>query len=76
MSLVVEALQATLESYQNSTMMLVPLFLSLFTGVYTQTVPQQAQIIDQRTFNALKTVEPPSVQNLTNVCDEECVDFS
>lgn len=49
--------------------MLLPLFLAAFVGeVASQTVPKQAQLVDPKSFLALKTVLPPSESNLTNVC--------
>lgn len=32
-----------------------------------QTIPQQAQVVDQKSFNVLETVQPPSEVNLTTV---------
>lgn len=55
-------------------MMLLPLvlggtLLSADVG-FSQTIPEQAQVIDQKALNVLETVEPPSVVNLTNVSTE------
>jgi gluconolactonase len=35
--------------------------------VYAQDVPEQAQVVDQISFNVLRTVLPPSASNLTSV---------
>lgn len=43
------------------------LFSTLLSEVCPQAVPEQAQFVDQRGFNALKTVPPPSESNLTSV---------
>lgn len=40
---------------------------SLVAQSYGQTVPEQVLVIDQTGFNALPTVPPPSVSNLTSV---------
>lgn len=40
---------------------------TLLCGASAQTIPQQAQVIDQKTLNVLETVEPVSVENLTTV---------
>lgn len=52
---------------------IVPVGLGLFpNGILAQTgaerpLPEKAQIVDQKSFNALETVFPPSVANATTV---------
>lgn len=57
------------KDHRNSTAMLVLslLFSTLLSEVCPQTVPEQAQFVDQKSFNDLKTVPPPSESNLTTV---------
>ena len=43
---------------------------TLLCGASAQTIPQQAQVIDQKALNVLETVEPVSVENLTTVSPE------
>ncbi|RVX69668.1 hypothetical protein B0A52_06732 [Exophiala mesophila] len=61
----------TLQANLSAAMMLIPLvlggtLLSADVG-FSQSIPEQAQVIDQKALNVLETVEPPSVVNLTNV---------
>lgn len=55
--------------HRNSNAMLVlSLLLStLLSEVCPQALPEQAQFVDQKSFNNLQTVPPPSVSNLTVV---------
>lgn len=48
-------------------MLSIIVWTALLCGASAQTVPEQAQVIDQKTLNVLKTVEPVSVENLTTV---------
>lgn len=40
---------------------------TLLCRASARTIPQQAQVIDQKALNVLETVEPVSVENLTTV---------
>ena len=52
----------------SSAMLVLPLvFGTLVSEIIAQTVPEQALLIDQRGFNVLENVLPPSEFNLTNV---------
>ncbi|KAI9875821.1 MAG: hypothetical protein M1823_007392, partial [Watsoniomyces obsoletus] len=42
-------------------------FGTLFSQASAQSLPEQAQVIDQKILNVLDTVEPVSVENLTTV---------
>jgi hypothetical protein len=53
---------------QNTSMMLWPLlFGTLFSQASAQSLPEQAQLVDQKSLNVLDTVEPVYVENLTTV---------
>jgi hypothetical protein len=67
--------------YKNFKMTYIPLALSVLSiavavaayndgshhGVQRASIPEQAQFIDQKAFNVLPSVPPPSVANLTTV---------
>lgn len=48
-------------------MLFMLIFGTLLCHVWAQNVPNQAQVINQLSFNALQTVLPPSELNLTSV---------
>ena len=48
-------------------MLSVILATALLRAASAQTIPEQAQVIDQKALNVLETVEPVSVENLTTV---------
>ena len=55
---------------ETRTMILPLLLLARLTSLavgQSSTTPNQALVIDQKSFNALKSVPPPSVSNLTTV---------
>ena len=48
--------------------MFAPLVCGLLFGpAFAQDVPQNALVVDRLKLNALETVQPPSVENLTTV---------
>ena len=49
--------------------MLLPLILgtALLSRASAQSVPDQAQVVDQKKLNVLETVEPVATENLTTV---------
>jgi hypothetical protein len=53
---------------------MMPSITNLFVGpaifgrALAQMVPQAAQIVDQKSFNVLDVVPPPSVANASTVC--------
>lgn len=48
---------------------------SLLSRVESTSLPAQAQVIDQKSFNVLNTTQPPSEFNADNVRDQTCNDL-
>ena len=51
--------------------MLWLLLTGAVSGAIAQTVPEQAQVVDQKQLNVLDTVQPVSVQNISTVCHHQ-----